>query len=234
MWTSSGLINFWSHSTKPLLTLSWIYVITWPIGWDIFPHLQIQHWLSSNIVDGFALDNLRWLYQQQSWNYKFDFFATSCIISHATSSPFTRSKTHVWSSRHKRAFIVSLQNIFAIFIVATMKQTDLILKNPATTDEKFNNLILQGSFRLCKWLSLRRLVLWINHLPPACWSTFCKSIFKHQFGCRFDILDSISSFFLYFDICDHICLDTSYHFLALPLFLKYSLFFQVLMYKHLP
>ena len=100
--------------------------------------------------------------------------------------------------------------------------------------KKFNNLILQGSFRLCKWLSLRRLVLWINHLPPACWSTFCKSIFKHQFGCRFDILESISSFFLYFDICDHICLDTSYHFLALPLFLKYSLFFQVLMYKHLP
>ena len=42
---------------------------------------------------------------------------------------------------------------------------------------------------------LRRLVLWINHLPPACWSTFWKSIFKHQLGCRFDILDSISSFF---------------------------------------
>ena len=28
--------------------------------------------------------------------------------------------------------------------------------------------ILQGSFRLCKWLSLRRLVSWINHLPPVC------------------------------------------------------------------
>ena len=32
--------------------------------------------------------------------------------------------------------------------------------------------ILQGSFRLCNWLSLRRLVSWINHLPPVCWSTF--------------------------------------------------------------
>ena len=32
-------------------------------------------------------------------------------------------------------------------------------------------------------------------LPPACWSTFWKSIFKHQLGCRFEILDSISSFF---------------------------------------
>ena len=95
-----------------------------------------------------------------------------------------------------REHILFHYNIYLQFlIVATMKQTDLILKNPATTDEKFNNLILQGSFRLCKWLSLRRLVLWINHLPPACWSTFCKSIFKHQFGCRFDILDSISSFF---------------------------------------
>ena len=30
---------------------------------------------------------------------------------------------------------------------------------------------------------------------PACWSTFWKSIFKHQLGCRFDILDSISSYF---------------------------------------
>ena len=88
--------------------------------------------------------------------------------------------------------------------------------------------ILQGSFRLCNWLSLRRLVSWINHLPPACWSTFWKSIFKLQLGCRFDILDSISSFFLYFDICNYICLDTSYHFwlylyfLNIPYFFKYS------------
>ena len=36
---------------------------------------------------------------------------------------------------------------------------------------------------------------WINHLPPACWSTFWKSIFKQQLGCRFDIMDSISSLF---------------------------------------
>ena len=36
----------------------------------------------------------------------------------------------------ERAYIVSLQNIFATFIMVTMKQTDLILKNPATTDEK--------------------------------------------------------------------------------------------------
>ena len=35
--------------------------------------------------------------------------------------------------------------------------------------------------------------------------------------------------FLYFDICNYICLDTSYHFLALSLLLKYSLFFQVLL-----
>ena len=55
--------------------------------------------------------------------------------------------------------------------------------------------ILQGGFRLFNWLSLRRLVSWINHLPPACWSTFWESIFKHQLGCRLDILDSISSLF---------------------------------------
>ena len=31
---------------------------------------------------------------------------------------------------------------------------------------------LQGSSRLCNWLSLHRLVPWINHLPPVYWSTF--------------------------------------------------------------
>ena len=36
--------------------------------------------------------------------------------------------------------------------------------------------------------------------------------------------------FLYFDKCNYKCLDTSYHFLALSLLLKYSLFFQVLLY----
>ena len=36
--------------------------------------------------------------------------------------------------------------------------------------------------------------------------------------------------FLYFDICIYICLYTSYHFLALSLLLKYSLFIQVLLY----
>ena len=67
--------------------------------------------------------------------------------------------------------------------------------------------ILQGSFRLCNWLSLRRLVLWINHLPPACWSIVWKSIFKQQLGCRFDIMDYISSFF----VCLHMQLYMSWY-----------------------
>ena len=45
-------------------------------------------------------------------------------------------------------------------------------------------------------LLLRRLVSWINHLPPACWSTFWKSNFKQQLGCRFDIIDIESYFFV--------------------------------------
>ena len=65
------------------------------------------------------------------------------------------------------------------------------------------------SFRLCNWLFLRRLVSLINHLFPACWSIFWKSIFKQQLGCRFDTMDL---HFLYFDICNYICLDTSYNF----------------------
>ena len=102
----------------------------------------------------------------------------------------------------------------------------------------------------------------LTQLPPACWSAFWKSIFKQQFGCRCDIMDSIwvrsrscgclvtwfcyqfiakpgnttaavsrpdpylNIFFLYFDICNYICLDISYHFLSLSLLLKYSLFFK--------
>ena len=61
----------------------------------------------------------------------------------------------------------------------------------------FGNRILNNSFRLCNWLSLRRLVSWINHLPPACWSTFRKSNSKQQLGCRFDIMDYESYFFVF-------------------------------------
>ena len=86
--------------------------------------------------------------------------------------------------------------------------------------------ILQGSFRLCDWLSLRRLVSWFNHLPPACWSTFWKSIFKQQLGCRCDIMDSKSYFFLFW----HMQLYMSWYirsffgftFLNILYFFKYS------------
>ena len=60
-----------------------------------------------------------------------------------------------------------------------------------------------------------RLVSWIKHLPPACWSTFWKSNLKQQLGCRFDIMDNYSYFFVCFDICNYICLDTSDHFSVL-------------------
>ena len=72
-------------------------------------------------------------------------------------------------------------------------------------------IMVTESFRwettILKW----RLLSGINHLPPACWSTFWKSNFKQQLGCRFDIMDN-KSYFLCFDICNYICLDTSYHF----------------------
>ena len=75
---------------------------------------------------------------------------------------------------------------------------NMVHRTPLCHIKLLNLDILQGSFRLCNWLSLRRLVTWINHLPPACWSTFWKSISKQQLGCRFDIMDSISSFFAAF------------------------------------
>ena len=34
-------------------------------------------------------------------------------------------------------------------------------------------------------------------MPPACWSTFWKSNFKQQLGCRFDIMDNVSYFFVW-------------------------------------
>ena len=87
--------------------------------------------------------------------------------------------------------------------------------------------ILHGSYRLCNWLPLRRLVSWINHSPPACWSTFWKSIFKHQLGCRFDILDSISSFFVFWHmqlyvLIHHIIFWLYLYSLNILYFFKYS------------
>ena len=43
---------------------------------------------------------------------------------------------------------------------------------------KFFIYYLIDNIRLCNWLSLRRMVPWINHLPPVCWSTFWKSSLK--------------------------------------------------------
>ena len=102
--------------------------------------------------------------------------------------------------------------------------------NTVLTDPFMSHLatqLLQGSFRLCNWLSLRRLVSWINHLPPACWSTFWKSNFKQQLGCRFDIMDNESYFFF---VSWHMQLYMSWYirsffgftFLNILYFFKYS------------
>ena len=77
--------------------------------------------------------------------------------------------------------------------------------NTVLTDPFMSHLATQlgysaGDFRLCNWLSLRRLVSWINHLPPAYWSTFWKSNFKQQLGCRIDIMDNISYFFVFWHL----------------------------------
>ena len=73
---------------------------------------------------------------------------------------------------------------------------------------------------------------WINHLPPVCWSTFWKSTFKQQLGCRFDIRGCKFSFFLYFDICNCICLNIHHMIFRLYLDILNSVlyFYQVLLY----
>ena len=76
------------------------------------------------------------------------------------------------------------------------------------------------------WLSLRRLVSWINHLPPACWSTFWKSNFKQQLGCRFDTMDNISYFFVFW----HMQLYVFIHQIIFRFYLlKYSFFLSTLL-----
>ena len=86
--------------------------------------------------------------------------------------------------------------------------------------------ILQGSFRLCNGLSLRRLVSWNNHLPPACWSTFWKSNFKQQLGCRFDIMDNISYFLC---VLTYATIYVLIHQIIFRFYLlRYSLIFQAL------
>ena len=67
---------------------------------------------------------------------------------------------------------------------------------------------------------------WINHLPPACWSTFWKSNFKQQLGCRFDIMDNESYFFVFWHMqlymSSYIRSFFGFTFLNILYFFKYS------------
>ena len=86
-----------------------------------------------------------------------------------------------------------------------------------------NNMdILQGSFRHCNWLSLRRLVSLINHLPPACRFIFWKSTFKQQIDCRFDIMDCKSSC-IFFCILTHVIAYVLIHHMIFRLYLYFSI-----------
>ena len=102
-----------------------------------------------------------------------------------------------------------------------------VLMDPFFVTSSYSTWIFcRGVFKLCNWLSLRCLVSWINHLLPACWSIFWKSNFKKQLGCRFDIMDNESYFFVFW----HMQLYMSWYirsffgftFLNILYFFKYS------------
>ena len=85
-----------------------------------------------------------------------------------------------------------------------------------------------GEFQALQLSVLATFGVVVNHLLPACWSTFWKSIFKQQLGNRFDIMGSISSFFciltyaiIYVSI-HHIVFWLYPYFLNIIYFLKYS------------
>ena len=70
--------------------------------------------------------------------------------------------------------------------------------NMVLSDPFMSHLATQLGYSVGEFQVLQLIVLTtVGVVPPACWSTFGKSIFKQQRGCRFDILDSISSFFVF-------------------------------------
>ena len=83
--------------------------------------------------------------------------------------------------------------------------------NTALTDPFMSHIATQLGFAAGEFQALQLR----NHLPPACWSTVWKSNCQQQLGCRFNIMDNIS-YFLCFDMCNYICLDTSDPFSVLP------------------
>ena len=100
---------------------------------------------------------------------------------------------------------------------------------------------LYVTFSYSTWVFCRRVSGFATDCPCDVWCRGLTTCLLHvgpPFGNRF--LNTswavgltywiVYLLFLYFDICNYICLDTSYHFLALSLLLKYSLFSQVLLY----
>ena len=87
--------------------------------------------------------------------------------------------------------------------------------NTVLTDPFMSHLATQLGYSAGEFQALQLIVLavfgsWINHLPPACWSTFWKSNFKQQLGCRFDIMDNIS-YILFFCVFWHMQLYMSWY-----------------------
>ena len=93
------------------------------------------------------------------------------------------------------------------------------------TDPFMSHLATQLGYSAGEFQALQLIVLlvsWINHLPPACWSTLWKSNFKQQLGWRFDIMDNESYFFVFW----HMQLYMSIHQIIFRFYLlKYSFFF---------
>ena len=71
---------------------------------------------------------------------------------------------------------------------------------------------------------------WINHSPPACWSTFWKSTFKQKLGCMFDMMDRISSLLVFWHMQLYMSW-TSFHFSALSSLLKECFYFIFIKYS---
>ena len=83
----------------------------------------------------------------------------------------------IWWRHHVLDFARSGEKTFAI----------LYADNPCPWPKGFHDQTSIACLGLCKCLTSQCLELWINHLPPVCWSIFCNSIINKLF-CKCDSL----------------------------------------------
>ena len=174
----------------------------------------LRKWLNDNLTVSHGCSvNLLWQHATMMWQ-------VICMQSHGISLGWLRrgETSYQWlskiSTNHRRCY--DNDNAKLLQFIGRLG-TNLLFY---VKKQQLRNI--------CELFSSWRLVLWINHLPPACWSTFWKSNFKQQLGCRVDMMDNKSFFWC---VLTYAIIYVLIHQIIFQFYLlKYSLFLQVLLY----